>query len=170
LLEHGADPNIPYCPIERPGTTNSIECGTSPLMNAAGTSLERVIALVEGGVEINYKTKSGRTAAIESLLMEKVDIAHYLIVEKKSKVAYPFYYYSLKIDTLLEYDKPHYPIEFLEDWLFPLNSKEHKMKMEIVEEFKKQGQDYWSREKHPETIKRIKKIHPNNWEEYLKKY
>lgn len=170
MLEYGADPNIPYCAPEAKGTISPIECGTSPLMHATQRGFEKVKLLVEAGAEIDYKTELGTTAAIEALMMKKADVAHYLIVEKKARVDEPYYYYYLFDRSKINYEKPHYPIELLENWLFDLGSKEHKLKMEIVEEFKRQGQDYWSMEKHPKTIERIKKTRSENWEEYLKKY
>jgi hypothetical protein len=139
-------------------------------MHATQRGFEKVKLLAETGAEIDYKTELGKTAAIKALLNEKADVAHYLIVEKKAKLNEPYYFYNLFDRTKINYEKPHYPIELLENWLFELGSEEHKLKMEIVEEFKRQGQDYWSMEKHPKTVERIKKIHPDNWQEYLEKY
>jgi len=170
MLEYGADPNINYCSPKIEGQTDPIECGTSPLMHATQRGFEKVKLLAETGAEIDYKNELGKTAAIKALLNEKADVAHYLIVEKKAKVNEPYYFYNLFDRTKINYEKPHYPIELLENWLFELGSEEHKLKMEIVEEFKRQGQDYWSMEKHPKTVERIKKIHPDNWQEYLEKY
>ncbi len=170
LLEYGADPNINYCSPKMEGQTDPIECGTSPLMHATQRGLEKVKLLVEAGAEINYKSELGKTAAIKALLNEKVDVAHYLIVEKKAKVSEPYFSFNLFDESKINYEKPHYPIELLENWLFELGSEKHKLKMEIAEEFKRQGQDYWSMEKHPKTVERIKKTRPKNWKEYLQKY
>ena len=170
LLNHGADPNIPYCSRKIEGGTDPIECGTSPLMLFALSGLEETKLLVDAGATIDYKTELGRTAAIDALMMRKVDVAHYLIVEKKARVNEPYYFYYFHDRSKINYEDPHLPINLLEDWLFKLDSKEHKLKMEIVEEFKRQGQDYWSIEKHPKTIERIKKLYPDKWENYLKKY
>lgn len=145
------------------------ESWLSPLIYAADRGLEKTKLLVDAGADIDYKTETGKTAAIMALLMNNVYVAHYLIVEKKARVDEPYYYYDLN-EKEIEYEKPHLPISLLEDWLVELDSKEHKLKMEIVEEFKRQGQDYWSIEKHPKTVERIQKIYPNNWEEYLRKY
>lgn len=170
LLENGANPNTPYCAPEEEGTISPIECGTSPLMHATQRGFEKVKLLIDYGAKIDYKTELGKTAAIKALLNEEIEVAHYLIVEKKAKVDEPYYFYDLKDKTKINYAKPHYPIELLENWLFDLGSEEHKMKMEIVDEFERQGQDYWTMKRHPKTIERIKKIYPNNWEEYLQKY
>lgn len=170
MLDNGADPNIPYCAPVDEGTLSPIECGTSPLMHATQRGFEKAKLLIDSGADINYKTKLGTTAAIKALLNEKVDVAHYLIVEKKARVDEPYYYYYLNDRNKINYEKPHLPISLLENCLFELGSKEHSLKMEIVKEFKRQGQDYWSMEKHPKTVERIKKLYSNNWQNYLEKY
>lgn len=170
VLDNGADPNIPYCAPEAEGTISPIECGTSPLMYATLRGFEKTKLLIDFGADINYKTDLGTTAAVEVLMMKKVDVAYYLIVEKKAKVNDPYYYYYLNDRSKINYEKPHLPISLLENWLFELGSKEHSLKMEIVKEFKRQGQDYWSINKHPKTVERIKKLYSNNWQEYLEKY
>jgi hypothetical protein len=44
------------------------------------------------------------------------------------------------------------------------------MKMEIVEEFKRQGVDYWGTEVPKSRFEQIKKLYPDTWEEYIQKY
>jgi ankyrin repeat protein len=170
LLQNGADPNIPYCAPKSDSVTSPIECGTSPLMYAVQRGIDMVKLLVEYGAKINYKTELGTTAAIKALLNENVEVAHYLIVEKEANVKEPYYYYDLKNNNKINYGKPHMPISLLEKWLYPLGSEKHQLKMEIVDEFERQGQNYWAMQKHPKTIERIKKIYPDNWQEYLQKY
>lgn len=170
LLRHGADPNLPFFPKYSENSSSIIEYGTSPLMHAVSRGFEKVRLLVNHGAKIDYQTKLGTTAAIQALLLKEVEVAHYLIVDKKAKVTKPYYYYYIKDKYQINYNKKHYPISLLEDWLIDLNSEEHKMKMEIIEEFNRQGQNYWEIEKHPKTIERIKKIYPDNWKEYLQNY
>lgn len=80
LLKYGADPNINYVGFE-----NSVsEPGESPLMYSIGCGIEKTKALVEGGADINYKTKSGSCAADKAILChQQPEYAYYLIVEKK---------------------------------------------------------------------------------------
>jgi ankyrin repeat protein len=170
LLENGADPNIPYCGKQIEKQIDPIECGTSPLMHAASRGLNKTKLLLEAGADINYKSPSGKTAAIKSLLMQSVETTHYLIVVNKARVTEPYYFYEFGNETVVNYNKPYLPIELLETWLFDLGSKEHKIKMEIIEEFEKQGQNYRSMKKDPSTIERIKKLYPDRWKEYLEKY
>lgn len=169
LLEYGADPNITFCAPETIGETSPTECGTSPLMHATQRGIQKVKLLVEGGADIDYKTELGKTAAIKALLHKKIDVAHYLIVENKAKVTDPYYFYELGT-TRINSQISHLPIKLLEDWLFEIGSIEHKIKMEIVKEFSRQGQDYWRLEKHPKTIERIKRLYPETWQVYLDNY
>ncbi len=172
LLDYGANPNITYCSSVIEGQTDPIECGTSPLMHSISRGFDKMKLLVEAGADINYKTKLGRTASIEALLMSDVNAAYYLIVEKKADVSAPFYYYSLTNDTIIEKDKPRYPVDLLLGWVYEVGSDKFKKKMQIVQEFKKQGIDYSERKKNISNLilRKIKKSRPNDWVEYLRTY
>lgn len=165
LLKYGADPNKNYIGSEK----SIIEPGTSPLMNSIGCGIEKTKALVEGGADINYVNKSGTTSAIWALLIkEDPEYAYYLIVEKKAKVVDPYY----RGDSYFDEDpnEKFFPVDILRDWVFDLDSQEYKMKMKIVEEFDRQGVNYRDTKIHKDRIEQIKKLYPNNWEEYIKKY
>ncbi|TCL53578.1 ankyrin repeat protein [Hydrogenispora ethanolica] len=173
LLRYGANPNINYVSS---GKTDR-ETGISPLMNSIPCGIEKTKALVEAGADINHKTESGDTAAITALdagsayaTLEGVQYAYYLIVEKKAKVNEP--YYRSK-NTTMPGDNPNdqfYPVDILRDWIYDLNSKEYKIKMEIVQEFARQGVNYWNTKIPKRTLEYIKKRYPDTWEEYIKKY
>lgn len=172
LLRYGADPNINYIGFNIDGVESTNETGASPLMNSIGCGIEKTKAFVEAGADINYKTPLGTTAAIDALrtggnrTLEYLQYAHYLIVEKKAKVS-DYYYgrYSFTDPT-----RKFYPVDILRNWIYPLDSKEHKIKMEIVEEFARQGVDYWETKIPESTLEHIKKRYPDTWEEYIKKY
>lgn len=170
LLRYGTNPNIKYDGV----LESSIEKGTTPLMIAVGRSFEKTKVLVEAGADINAKTETGKTAASEAFLDglgEALKSAHYLIVKKGAKINEPYYFYKMGVvEKIVNYERPHYPIESLRDMYFDLGSKEYKMKMEIVEAAKKQGQDYWSTPITEFDIKLIKQRYPNNWQEYLERY
>lgn len=169
LLEYGADPNWTYT-----GSEYGIVPGTSILMESIGYGFEKTKALVEGGADINYKTKFGRTAAIEALIsgsgysLSDVRYAHYLIFERKASITEP--YYRDKSYQVGDSNLKFYPVGLLKRWVLKLGSKEHKMKMEIVSEFERQGVDYRNTEVDDSTLEQIKQTFPNSWEEYLKKY
>lgn len=166
LLKYNADPNIPYA---GDGDSNVIDKGTTPLIHAAGRSLEKVKALVNGGAVIDYRTKRCWTAANEALLNKKVEISQYLIVDKKADIKQPYFYFHIESDSVDVSDK-RYPVELLRDWVFDLNSKEYKTKMQIVEEFQRQGVDYKETSPSMQTLNHIKKLYPNTWEDYLANY
>jgi ankyrin repeat protein len=177
LLRYGADPNKNYIGFNISGEKSIIEDGTSPLMHSIGCGIEKTKALVEAGANINYKTKSGDTAAITALgaggpnaTLEGMQYAYYLIVEKKAKVN-ELYYRSE--NTLMPGDNPNdkfYPVDILRNWIYDLSSKEYGIKMEIVKEFARQGVNYWDAKINKFTLEHIKKRYPDTWEEYIKKY
>lgn len=172
LLGYKVDPNINYCSPKIDGQTDPIECGTSPLMYSVSRGFEKVKLLVNAGANVNYKTETGKTASIEALLMKDVNVAYYLIVEKKSNITEPYYFYDIINDTIIDKEKPHYPVDLLLDWTFEVGSSEYQKKKEIIAAFKNQGIDYESRKVNISNLilRRIKKIYPTDWEEYLQKY
>ena len=172
LLGYKADPNINYCSPKIDGQTDPIECGTSPLMHSVSRGFEKVKLLVNAGANVNYKTETGKTASIEALLMKDVNTAYYLIVEKKSSITEHYYFYDIINDTIIDKEKPHYPVDLLLDWTFEVESSEYQKKKEIIAAFKNQGIDYESRKANISNLilRRIKKIYPTDWEEYIKKY
>lgn len=169
LLRYGADTSKNYIGKEINGFKSVIEPGTSPLMHSIGAGIEKTKALVEAGADINYKTQRGATAAIEALLTRRFpEYAHYLIVEKKAKVIEPYY----RTETYGNEDpnEEFFPVTILRRWVFDFGSKEYEMKMEIVEEFARQGVNYWDTKIPEDTLQQIKKLYPDTWEEYIKKY
>jgi hypothetical protein len=168
LLKYGADPNWIYI-----GHEHGMEPGTSILMESIGCGIEKTKALVEAGADINHKTESGDTAAVQALLaggpaLERNAYAHYLIVEKKAKVSEPYYRGKGYGDG--DPNEKFFPVDLLRGWIVAIGSEEYKMKMEIVEEFARQGVNYWDTKIPSDRLKQIKKIHPSTWQEYIKQY
>jgi hypothetical protein len=174
LLSYGANPNLGYFYRKVKGETNPIEYGISPLMYVITYSSGYDIAklLVQSGANINFKTSLGTTPAIKALLMEDINSAFYLIVENKAKVTEPYFYYSLINDNVVEKNKPHYPVDLLLGMTYEIGTDKYYKKMSIIQEFERQGVDYKSRkEKISKLIlRKIKKMHPDDWQEYLNKY
>lgn len=172
LLEYGADPNITFAG----GVWDtSTEVGYSPLMRSIGCGIEKTKALVEGGADINYQTpESKQTAAIKALLYGGptsmdglMEYAYYLIVEKKADVTGPYTYGNYSADGN---KKMYQPVDILREWILDLDSQAYDWKMKIVEEFTRQGEDYWSTEIPKHCLSDIQKRYPNTWEEYIKVY
>lgn len=169
LLYYGADPNISYIGYMGAESQSTIEPGATPLMYSIGAGIEKTRALVESGADINQKSQSQSTAAIYALFYDQdPQYAHYLIVEKKAIVIEP--YFSRIILSGDDPSKEFFPVNLLRDWFFELDSKEYRIKMEIVKEFERQGIDYWSTQVPERMIKKIKKLYPDTWEEVITKY
>jgi len=169
LLSYNANPNIAYIGLESDKISSVVESGTSPLMNSIGSGIEKTKALVEAGAEINYKTKYGSTAAMWSLLKKQdPQYAYYLIVEKKATITEPFYDRFSYSEG--ETNKEFYLVDLLRQWIFDLDSEEYQIKMEIVEEFERQGVNYWDTPISDRTLEQIKKLYPETWKEYILKY
>ncbi len=170
LLSYGADPNITSSDSEK----YIIEPDASPLMNSIGKGIEKTKALVEAGADINYKTERGYTAAIQALGMganatlQGIEFSHYLISEKKAIVSEP--YFRRQSYGNEDPNEPLFPVSRLRRWVYGLDSEAYKMKMDIVEEFARQGVDYWESEIPDDVIQQIKKLYPNDRQEYIKKY
>jgi len=167
LLAYGADPNIGFVGNDH---NNSTEIGTTPLMESIGCGFEKTKALVEAGADINYRTEEGMTAAIQALWLADgqisneiwvMEYAYYLIVEKQADITKPWLGRSYEEVA---------PVTFLRDWFPELDSKGYRRKMEIIAEFARQGEDYWATEIPKYTLEDIKKIYPDSWEEYIKRY
>lgn len=168
LLKYGADPNIGYV-----NNYNNTDVKT-PLMESIGCGIEKTKALVEAGADINYRTEKGMTAAIWAIWvaggartnieteLEVMEYAHYLIIEKKADVTKPYLGRVTGEEVA--------PVSFLRDWFMKLDDKGYQRKMEIVEEFARQGADYWSTEITKHQLNQIQKLYPDTWEEYIKRY
>jgi ankyrin repeat protein len=175
LLSYRANPNIKYVYRTEKGVTNPIEYGISPLiyaMDYISSGCDIIKLLCEYGADINFKTRLGTTAAIDALLLEDVNSAYYLIVDKKAKVVEPYFYYSLINDNVIETNKPHYPVDLLLDMTYEIGSEKYHKKMLIVKEFERQGVDYKRRKEKISNLilRKIKKMHPTDWQDYLEKY
>lgn len=99
-------------------------------MNSIGCGIEKTKALVEGGADINYKTKSGYTAAIVALqiggsygTIEAMQYSYYLITEKKAKIDEPYYKpENVTMPNDNQNDK-FYPVDILRNWITQLDSE-----------------------------------------------
>lgn len=182
LLKYGADPNIVYAGVKPPGNhSDIIEPGTSPLFYSIQCHplvccMEKTRALVEGGADINAKTASGRTAAVEALIYGRINApedlmryAHYLIAVKKAKITDPYHRPQI-FSWVGDMKEKFYAVNILRDWIPALHSKGHQIKMEIVKEFARQGVDYSKTTISDERLEQIQKLYPNTWKEYVKQY
>lgn len=177
LLEYGADPNLIYIsPIPNTGGyMDAIEDSISPLIYAIEFSwnAEKIKLLIDYGADINYKTPRGKTAAISALIMENIEIAHLLIVEKRVDISAPYYNYNLasfenELDTL----HPKYPVGLLIYMIYDIPSKNYRLKRDVIQRFEDEGFNYdeCKIDLPQGIISSIRKKHPDDFEEYLQKY
>ena len=174
LAEYGADPELSAKAVEHHVFTD----GETPLMQLPTMyvpeqkiNLEKAKFLVESlKADVNAKDKDGRTAAIQALHVKDIKMAYYFIVELKADVTQPYYspdYVVLEGDE----KKQIMPVSILKDWwIYPLDSEEFKIKLEIIKEFERQGVDYNSVEPASFALDTIKALYPDSWKDYLEKY
>jgi len=155
ILKYGGDPNTKsFLKFNDKGGVYGAE---SPLTKASRVCLEKVKLLVDAGANINYVSKEGfQNPLVSSLSMKKPDIVKYLLIEKGANYRNAENLVTIYGDTITV-------SSYLRTWDFPLDSEEYKIKMEIVQYLKEQGEDYWS-------CPIPKKIRENYPQEYLTKY
>ncbi|MBF9236540.1 ankyrin repeat domain-containing protein [Hymenobacter sp. BT683] len=128
LLAHGADPNLASRP---PGQLRQ----TTPLIEAVGTRLESVQALVEQGAQVNYVTPDDlRTALGAAVSGRDFAVVRYLLVEQRAD-------FRLVKSLTLKKDTVRIA-ELLKNLAYPLDSKEYAQKMELVRFLEERGIDY----------------------------
>ncbi len=161
LLSYGADPNI----IEK------INNDTSSWYNSYAFPLywaiyhgnfENVKLLIASGADIHLKTEIVGAGSLvnEAVVHNRCDIALYLInlgLDYNAK----FTYADGSEGGILS---------ILRNDIYDLDSEQYKNKMKLVEFLQTKGLDYWKEPIYEQTLKTIKHFHPDDWEEYIKKY
>ncbi|MBK9249667.1 MAG: ankyrin repeat domain-containing protein [Ignavibacteria bacterium] len=158
LLEHGANPNDEEVGARGQGNRTR----KTPLVVACSdlnqSPLEKVKLLVEAGADINHKNEYDETPLKTALSFDHYDVMLYLLqkgAEYKDPIRTPFGSYNLC-----------YLLRF---HMFPLDTKEYKQKMEVVEFLRQKGIDY--QKKYLKIwVKEAKELYPDSWKEYLEKY
>ncbi|MCR5612570.1 ankyrin repeat domain-containing protein [Treponema sp.] len=186
LISYGADCNIP-------GDRGS---PLIPAVRWGNIDFMSVKLLLEkGNADINYKSQEGHTALGEALddaiSFGDIKLVHYLVCEKHADVTIPckiFLFSPLgkltqslsspsipdinNLDSEKDFTYPDEiePVTLLRFLCYKLNSPAHKLKQEIIQEFKNQGVDYYAEPVPPEIEILIRQEYPDSWEEYLKEY
>jgi ankyrin repeat protein len=138
---------------------------TTPLMEACFRGdFIKVKFLISKGANPNLWVEfPGNCPLTQALIQEKINVVHYFLLRKNVNIP-PYCFLTTKKREVTV-------LELLRDLMFPLHSRKHRLKMEVVDFLlKNHGLDY-SKEPITEwTLKRIKQLHPSDWEEYIKKY
>ncbi len=148
LLAHGGNPKDETRTVGRIGWR-------TVLASAADHSLANVKLLLAAGADVNQHTRICTSALNAALGSRKLDIVDYLVFTCHANARLP-YYIRDNYDTL----SAAYP---LRSWVFPLDSKEYRFKMQLATYLKTQGIDYWKEPIYPNFYKNYPK-------EYLEKY
>ena len=161
LIKYGAD-----CNLKKQKYFD--KTGITPFMNAIILDrLDIAKTMIQySKIDVDLKTDSPHfiTATDYALFRNNIDCAHFLICECKANIEEPFYISEFSLE------KPIYPVSLLRRMVYPLNSEQYKLKLEIIEEFKKHGIDYYAEEIPNDIFEIIKIYYPDTWEEYVKVY
>lgn len=166
LLKYGADPNLYYLGGEDV-FSNSTEIGDSPLIHSIGCGIEKTRALIDAGAEISHSTFNGKNVLIQSLNYSDLDgvgliqLSYDLIMAKKIDLH----------QCIFHSEKNNYCLpDVLRNLIFRLDSEKYKIKRQIIDELTKNGIDYWNTPIPERRLDQIKRLYPDTWQEYIKKY
>ncbi len=171
MISYGADVNLTceynkkYDP-QKPNESPVLLRTTAFMYACTGGCMKVVKCLLSHGADPNkWVGYEGNCALSKALIQERMDIAKYLIEEVKVKIP-PYCLVTLGGDTVTILGLLRSLI------MFKLGSRDHQLKMEIVKYLKDNYNLDYFKEPVPggSIIERIKRMHPNDWEEYIKKY
>ncbi len=168
LLEYGGDPDSQAKGVTYNNFRELIPIRDFALQAASRHSLEKVKILLRAGADINKSsTEPDETAILYAGIHKQMDIMLYLL-QNGADYKITFRQYKSIRDTT-NY-KEYNILDLLRKSTFPLDSKKHKQKMEVVKFLKKRGWDYQKSPIPDYIIERAKKEYPDCWQEYLENY
>ena len=172
LLDYGGNPNSTECGRKEDNLGNWIPARDFALNKAIFTGFEKVKILVEAGADVNLQTETTAPGAIdETIIHDRMDILLYLLEHGAD--------YRRKFEEI-DWSRPEhrsfyvdilYELRFC---IYPLDSKEHKDKLKVIDFLRKRGLNYWKSPLPDGAITVIKRdIRPKDEQElkeYLKRY
>jgi uncharacterized protein len=167
LIDLGADPNQAESGDRKPGNT----LRKSPLLSACSdlnsgpSPLAKVKVLVEAGANVNYEDEFNHFPLGQAVMNKHYDVVLYLLQKGAN-------HEKMIVDRgeFQTNGKKLYIADLLREHLFPLGSKEHNTKMEVIAFLKTKGLDYQKAPIPDFVIKQAKEDYPDSWQEYLQKY
>lgn len=171
LILSGADVNDIEIGIRREGNSTR----NTPLISAVNSgNMEFVRLLVSKGAMINYRNEFDQSALSESIVLKYYKIAYYLL-QHGADFESPIFYrpdYSLPSEERDPNDKgkPMFIVDVLRESVCEFDTEQYQYKMKIVDFLKSRGVDYKSAPIPDYIIQEIQKKHPDNWQDYLKRY
>ena len=143
LIEYGANVNDVETGERRQGNGTRL----TPLIAASKTgNLDLVKFLVSKGANINYQNEFGQSALSKSVMVNKYEIAYYLL-QNGADYKLPIFYrpdYSIPIENHDPNDKgkPMYLLDVLKEDVSDVDTDEYKYKMLIIDFLKSKGIDW----------------------------
>ncbi len=170
--------------VSKGANINDIEIGERRVGNSTRKSvliaavssgkIDLIRYIIGRGANINYYNEFDQSAFSKAIMLGKYEISYFLL-QNGADYMKPIFFrpdYSIPSEQIDSLDKgePVYLVNSLKEDFVDFRLPEYKYKMKIVQFLQKRGVDYWNAPV-PEFIQeRIKKEHPNNWQEYIKKY
>jgi len=162
LIQKGANPNDVQDGPRRKGNNSRLSALLAACQDVTDSSnpMANVKILVDAGGNVNYRNEFGASALREAAVFYHYDVVLYLL-EKGAEINTIFYVHNGRKKFLWDQ---------LRVSLFPIESDKYEQKMKVVEYLLKQGIDYRKLPIPEYAIEQAKKMYPNTWEDYLKKY
>jgi len=163
LLDYGGNPNSVTKGVNKNG--NIVHPLRNSAMEEAASSgeIEKIKVLMDYGADVNFTPdRDYDTDPLhEALYAHKMSAALYLL-ENGAKFEKEYLNSFTKNKENILY--------ILRKIYLPLDSEEYKFKLKIIAFLKEKGLDYY-KEPIPDFMeKKIKRLHPNDWQEYMQKY
>ena len=172
LLDYGGNPNSIECGKQKDNLGNWIPARDFALNAAVFTGFEKVKILVEAGADVNLQTEFTVPGAMHAaIIYGRMDVLLYLLEHGAD--------YRRKFERIDWGNPEHrsfyvdilYELRFC---IYPLDSKEHKDKLKVIDFLRKRGLNYWKSPLPDNAIAVIKRdIRPKDEQElkeYLKRY
>lgn len=163
LLDYGGNPNSVSKGVNKNG--DIVHPLRISAMEAAAFSgeIEKIKVLLNYGADINFVPDRDYDS----------DPLHEALSTRKMNVALSLLENGAKFDKeyINPFSKEKETILFILRKIdLPLDSKEYKFKLKIIDFLKKKGFDYYNEPIPDFMIKKIKRLYPDDWQEYLQKY
>ena len=163
LLDYGGDPNSVTKGITKNGEYSFPFRQTALEAASRNGNIAKIKLLLNYGADVNFTPDRDYDTdpLLEALETENMRAALCLLEN------------GVKFDKeyINPFDKEKETILFILRKIdLQLNSDEYKYKLKIVNFLKKKGLDYYNEPIPDFMIKRIKRLHPNDWQEYMQKY
>lgn len=171
LLKYGGNPNSTACGVQENNLGEVVPIRMFALSRAVCNSLDKVKLLLDAGADINYSTSTEDCALETCMANDRMDIMLYLL-RKGANYRQKFREIDMNSPSYATYNVDI--LYKLRECVYPLNTKEYRDKMMVVDFLGKKGLNY-HKSKIPNDVYEVikRKIAPKNGlelEKYLRCY